>query len=138
MIVLLSLLLLLLLALVFQLRPKLTNTFSLISKANLSFFFSLSPVQVYMFITIFSFFLSLFRRRARRTKKKREKDNHQFFLIIKYIKFILSLPIYYFRSDNFTSSSLFLDRRRSLSLCITNRKIVSFAGLLLLTRHTQI
>jgi hypothetical protein len=122
MIVLLTLLLLLLLVLVFQLRPKLTNTFSLVSKANLSFFLS-STLSL-------SF--------DDEQEEQRRKDNHQFFLIIKYIKFILSLPIYYFRSDNFTSSSLFLVRRRSLSLCITNRKTVSFAGLLLLTRHRNL
>ena len=40
----------------------------------------------------------------------RKRDNQQSLPVIKYIKFILSLSIYLFRSDKFTRSSSVLDR----------------------------
>jgi hypothetical protein len=129
-----------------------TSTFSLVSEANpslfsVSLFLSLSLSSFPGLHVYHDFFLVFFlfrrqrrirRRKKRMKKKKREKDNHQLFLIIKYIKFILSLSIYLFRSDNFTNSSLLIDRRRSLLLPITNRTTVSFFRSILLTRHTNL
>ena len=135
-IVLLSLLLLL--GLLFLLRPEMTSTFSLNSEANLSFL-SLPPSlarlrQVWIVSMIFSFFSALAaerrdsKRRSRRKRKKkkttttRRKIIIRLSSIIKYIKFILSVSIYLFRSGKFTNRSSLLVR----SLVVTNQKTASF------------